>query len=56
MSYAIGDGCVKCGKCAEDCPVHAIHEGSDRFEIDSSACINCGTCQGVCPYSIPRPQ
>ena len=29
MAYNITDACVKCGSCAEQCPVEAISEGED---------------------------
>ena len=28
MAYQISDECVKCGACAEECPVSAISEGA----------------------------
>ena len=31
MAYVIGDGCIKCGSCAANCPVSAISEGDDKF-------------------------
>ena len=35
MAYVIGDGCIKCGSCAANCPVSAISEGDDKFVIDA---------------------
>ena len=29
MAYKITDTCIKCGTCAENCPVEAISEGDD---------------------------
>ena len=34
MAYVIGDDCIKCGACAEGCPVSAISEGDDKYVID----------------------
>ncbi len=49
MAYVIGDGCIKCGSCAANCPVSAISEGDDKFVIDADTCISCGTCAAGCP-------
>ena len=35
MAYVIGDGCIKCGNCAANCPVEAISEGDDKYVIDA---------------------
>ena len=44
MAYNITDACVKCGACAENCPVEAISEGEDKFVIDADVCVSCGAC------------
>ncbi|AGB41376.1 dissimilatory sulfite reductase (desulfoviridin), alpha/beta subunit [Halobacteroides halobius DSM 5150] len=49
MAYTITDGCISCGACEPTCPVDAISEGTDKYEIDADACIDCGACAGACP-------
>lgn len=49
MAYKIGDNCIKCGICAQECPVGAISEGEDKYVIDQDACLGCGTCADACP-------
>lgn len=49
MAYKIGDGCISCGSCADQCPVGAISEGDASYVIDADTCISCGSCAGQCP-------
>jgi ferredoxin len=49
MAYTINDKCVKCGTCADTCPVEAISEGDETYEIDADKCVECGACAGSCP-------
>lgn len=49
MAYRITDACVKCGACADACPMGIITEGEDKYIIDADQCVDCGTCAGVCP-------
>ena len=49
MAYTITDDCVKCGSCADNCPVEAISEGEDKFVIDADTCVSCGACCDNCP-------
>ena len=49
MAYNITDACVKCGACADNCPVEAISEGEDKFVIDADVCVSCGACADNCP-------
>lgn len=49
MAYKISKECVSCGACAPNCPVEAISQGSDQYEIDAGKCIDCGACSGTCP-------
>ena len=54
MAYVITDACVACGACASECPVEAIKEDGDQFQIDADLCIECGACAGVCPVEAPQ--
>ena len=49
MAYKITDACVKCGSCADNCPVEAISEGEDKYVIDADTCVSCGACCDNCP-------
>jgi len=40
--------CIRCGKCIDACPQHAISVANPDF-IDRSLCIQCGKCTQVCP-------
>jgi ferredoxin/menaquinone-dependent protoporphyrinogen IX oxidase len=45
---AISDNCIKCGNCAESCPVGAIDFGNYSL-IDKEKCILCCACIKCCP-------
>ncbi|MDO4354212.1 MAG: 4Fe-4S binding protein [Clostridia bacterium] len=49
MAFVIGNDCVSCGTCKENCPAEAIFEGDGKFEIDPEKCVSCGTCAENCP-------
>ncbi len=40
--------CIRCGKCAEACPVEAVH--MDRETGYPYVCIHCGRCVPFCPH------
>jgi ferredoxin len=49
VKYRIGDECVGCGTCFGECPVNAIVEKDDKYEILPDKCDDCGMCVEVCP-------
>ena len=49
MAYVINDECVSCGSCEPECPVNAISQGDNKYEIDAEKCTDCGDCAAVCP-------
>ena len=55
MAYAIGNECVSCGSCEPECPVNAISQGENIYEIDPEKCTDCGACAAVCPVECIKP-
>ncbi len=49
MASVVNDSCVKCGMCAEVCPVGAFHAGETQMLVDPNTCIDCGICISECP-------
>ena len=49
MAYKISSECISCGACEPTCPVEAISQGADQYQIDPEKCIDCGACADVCP-------
>lgn len=48
--YIIGDRCIACAACWDECPVDAIQEEVPHFfVIEDEKCIDCGACSYVCP-------
>ena len=55
MAYKISDECIKCGACADGCPVEASSAG-DAYTIDADKCIDCGACADTCPVGAPKAE
>jgi len=56
MPHTISNECISCGSCVSACPVEAISEGSEKYEIDQNTCTDCGTCVDECPVdAISQP-
>ena len=55
MPHFINDDCISCGACESECPVSAISQGDDHYQIDSNVCVDCkghhdsSQCESVCP-------
>ena len=67
-SFGVQDFCLRCKKCAQNCPSQAIPYGNREFDngilrwvIDREACYtywrkvgtDCARCISVCPYGLP---
>jgi ferredoxin len=55
MAMKITEECIACGACETECPVEAITEGDEIYEIDPNVCVECEghfdtqQCVEVCP-------
>jgi ferredoxin len=55
MALTIAEDCISCGACESVCPVEAITQGDEIYEIDASICVECNDhfdepqCADVCP-------
>ena len=49
MAHKISDECISCGSCESQCPVSAISQGDDHYQINADECIDCGACEAQCP-------
>jgi Pyruvate/2-oxoacid:ferredoxin oxidoreductase delta subunit len=44
------DACAACGTCADErCPMGAVSEQEDSYQVDRDRCIGCGVCVPTCP-------
>lgn len=49
------DDCIKCGTCANRCPLHAITmDGEDGAPQVNAMCFRCGQCAWVCPQDARK--
>ena len=52
IHYQVGDACIGCTKCAQQCPVGAIPMTPyEKHTIDSEKCTRCDICRSSCPVS-----
>lgn len=56
MAYFITDACVKCGACADTCPLGIITEGDATYVINADECVECGSCASACPMEAIQQQ
>ena len=51
MAMIKDDKCVKCGRCVEACPVHAIIKENGQLPVlNVLKCIGCGACKSACHF------
>lgn len=50
MVPKVDKNCIKCGKCADECPVGAI-DFNEPDKTDKDKCISCMRCINVCEYN-----
>ena len=49
------DVCLKCGTCAERCPLHAITmDEATGLPVVNEMCFRCGQCAWVCPVGARK--
>ena len=57
MAYKVNtEDCVRCGVCAEVCPMSAIELKEEAAYIKPGQCIDCGGCAGSCPVNAIQPE
>ena len=49
MAHKISEECISCGACEAECPVDAISQGDEIYEINADTCTDCEACVEVCP-------
>ena len=53
MVPAAGEDCIRCGLCAQQCPVQAI-DSADPTQTDGTKCISCMRCVAICPVGARK--
>jgi Uncharacterized Fe-S center protein len=48
--------CVKCHRCADNCPAGAISYDDAGVHIDTTKCIGCAMCTAQCPLHLIEPK
>ena len=57
MAYKVNtEDCVRCGVCAEVCPMNAIELKEEAAYIKPGQWIDCGGCAGSCPVGAIQPE
>ncbi len=55
VEYSVGDNCIGCTICAQQCPVEAIaFNPHQKHEIDTTLCTKCDICRQACPEEAIR--
>jgi NADH-quinone oxidoreductase subunit F len=55
VQYSVGEECIGCTICAQQCPVEAIaFNPHQRHEIDTTLCTKCDICRQACPVEAIR--
>ena len=50
--FTVSPACVKCGLCAEVCPIGIIGmTDAGPNLLSKNACVRCGHCVAVCPHA-----
>ena len=48
------DACLKCGACAQRCPLFAITMDETEGPVVNNVCVRCGQCATVCPVEARK--
>ena len=54
MPYKVDLGCVGCGRCIDECPLHIISMVDGFAVIDEESCAECGVCYDTCTLNAIR--
>ena len=50
MALKISEECIACGTCVDTCPLGAIVESGDSYQI-TDECTECRACVDSCPVN-----